>query len=608
MHVRLGQGILALTPHPPATTTTPTTPIHHRPLITMSTADLTTASAAAYNVGRRLSGSSSKVSLRDEDMEMLDFNINDISRASSPASISAKSEGHLHRDRRQRHSFRGDEDYRRRYSKLKAELEVERAKVKAMNKDKIEEMRQIREFYEKERKQEHAAMEKRFEDEKKKELARMKEEVIKQKDYELQQVLKYKEDEIRLHRSHTPGSKTPMSERSRTPASARAHTPGFETPRTPRTRPHTPESKDGGGGGGMKTPSGTGRQTPGLDSITDEIVRAKTPSDRARTPGGGRMTPMLSREEDRLGLSLKESQARVQQMEEEVARLTKQRDEARAQYLSKCKAQERQEKEVARMKEEYEDELRRVIGEYKKVALGNLQKLKMAEQALRDGAMTEDDVLHIPLASPQNMQIRRGSVSSLASQEGGAAGTGTAGAESGDEGVSTLFLLHQHLHHLLRHHHHHHHLLVLLLLDRHHHHHHHHHHHYHHHHLLLLFLLLHHRCRRRRYHHHHYHLLLSAWVPLYCTDVCPSTTLLVFDRSSVLSVCLSVCPSTTLLVCVYMYRCTGVCPSTTLLVYVYIYHSTTDVFACVRIHVPLYCLSEYYGACLRMHTCITSCL
>ena len=56
----------------------------------MSTTDL-------YNVGRRLSGSSSKVSLRDEDMESLDFNINDISRASSPASISAKSEGHVYR-------------------------------------------------------------------------------------------------------------------------------------------------------------------------------------------------------------------------------------------------------------------------------------------------------------------------------------------------------------------------------------------------------------------------------------------------------------------------------------------------------------------------------
>ncbi|KAK7087975.1 janus kinase and microtubule-interacting protein 3-like [Littorina saxatilis] len=410
----------------------------------MSTVDLTSGYGG---VGRRLSGSSSKVSLRDEDMESLDFNINDISRASSPASVSAKSEGHLHRDRRHRHSFRstggGDDDYRRRYSKVKSELDAEKSKTKAMNKDKIEEMRQIREYYEKERHQEHSAMQKRFEAEKKKELARLKEELVKQKDLELQQVLKYKEDEIRIYRSHTPGagSKTPLSERSRTPAGGR-HMP--ETPRTPRTldRPHSPEStKDGG-----RTP---GRQTPGRDSITEEILRSSRSgratgdlSERARTPGngggagGGRLTPMVSQEEDRL----KETQSKVQLLEDEIVRLTKQRDEMQAKYKHKCQTEVKKDKEMVRLKEEYDGELRRVIGEYKKVALGNLQKLKLAEHALKEGSMSEDDVLQIPLGNPQNLHIRRMSSSSTASLDGRASTPGgTAGAESGDEGVSTAF-------------------------------------------------------------------------------------------------------------------------------------------------------------------------
>ncbi|KAK7478249.1 hypothetical protein BaRGS_00030507 [Batillaria attramentaria] len=403
----------------------------------MSTADLT---GSSY-LGRRLSGSSSKVSLRDEDMEMLDFNINDISRASSPASVSAKSEGHLQRDRRHRHSFRGDEDYRRRYHKLKSELEVERSKVKHMNKDKIEEMRQIREYYEKERKQEHAALQKKYEEEKKKEVARLKEELIRQKDYELQQVLKYKEDEIRHYRATTPstGTKTPMSERSRTPAAGGRHTPGLETPRTPRVleRAQTPDTKEGN-----RTPSGAGRQTPAFGEVVmSSTDRARTPgggggkdtpgpSERARTPGGGsgRFTPMLSREEDHLGISLKESQTRVNQLEDEIQRLNKERDDLKRRYKAKCEEDKKKDKEFAQMKEEYDNELRRVIGEYKKVALGNLQKLKIAEHALKEGSMTEDDVLQIPLSNPDKLQIRRLSASS----DGGAM---AAGAESGDEGL-----------------------------------------------------------------------------------------------------------------------------------------------------------------------------
>jgi hypothetical protein len=285
-------------------------------------------------------------------------------------------------------------------------------------------------------------MQKRWEEEKKKDVARLKEELLKQKDYELQQVLKYKEDEIRYYRAQTPGagSKTPMSERSRTPAA------NTETPRTQRAmseRAHSPDTRPG-------------RQTPGLDSITDEITRVrgsrdhaertKTPSERTRTPeragsAAGRLTPMVSREEDRLALSLKESQARVQQLESDMARVRRQRDDLQQQNRDQAAMAEEKERDIARIKDDYEQELRRVIGEYKKVALGNLQKLKLAEHALREGSMTEDDILSMPMASPLPIPRRRSSGPRPASSASNVSieqiGIAAAGIESGEEGVSS---------------------------------------------------------------------------------------------------------------------------------------------------------------------------
>ena len=142
---------------------------------------------------------------------------------------------------------------------------------------------------------------------------------------------------------------------------------------------------------------------------------------------------MVSREEDRLSLSLKESQLKVQQLESEMSRLRKQRDDLHQRFKAKLEQDGKREKQIKQIKEEYDGELRRVIGEYKKVALGNLQKLKLAEHALKEGSMSEEDVLTIPLSNPHNVSIRRVSTSSNTSMDQGQGGQG--GQESGDDEV-----------------------------------------------------------------------------------------------------------------------------------------------------------------------------
>ncbi|XP_059150391.1 RNA-binding protein 25-like [Physella acuta] len=148
---------------------------------------------------RRLSGSySSRNSFVDDALEQLEFNINDISRASSPASVisvSARSEGF--RERRHRSTGRADDEYRRKYSRIKSELELEKNKIRHLQEERVEEIRKLREAFENDRKLEMVSLQNRWEEDRKKELARFKEELIKQKDFELQQVLMYKESEKR---------------------------------------------------------------------------------------------------------------------------------------------------------------------------------------------------------------------------------------------------------------------------------------------------------------------------------------------------------------------------------------------------------------------------
>ncbi|XP_055862026.1 peripheral-type benzodiazepine receptor-associated protein 1-like isoform X4 [Biomphalaria glabrata] len=156
---------------------------------------------------RRLSGSySSRNSFNEDALEQLEFNINDISRASSPASvisISARSEGF--RERRHRGSGRYDDEYRKKYSIMRGELEVEKNKSRQLQQEKEEELRKLRDTLENERRMAMIAMQNRLEEEQKKELNKLKEELIKQKDFELQQVLLYRETEKKLRHSHKSG-------------------------------------------------------------------------------------------------------------------------------------------------------------------------------------------------------------------------------------------------------------------------------------------------------------------------------------------------------------------------------------------------------------------
>ncbi|CAG5133590.1 unnamed protein product, partial [Candidula unifasciata] len=148
---------------------------------------------------RKLSGSSTISSFKEDALEQLEFNINDISRASSPASVistSARSEGHgWFKDRRHRHSGRGEEEYRRRYFRMKAELELERMKALQLQQEREAETRKWKDAFENDKRLQIAALHKRMQEEKTREIGKLKEDLLRQKDFELQQVLLYRESE-----------------------------------------------------------------------------------------------------------------------------------------------------------------------------------------------------------------------------------------------------------------------------------------------------------------------------------------------------------------------------------------------------------------------------
>ncbi|BFZ18426.1 hypothetical protein BsWGS_21465 [Bradybaena similaris] len=167
---------------------------------------------------RRLSGNSTLSNFKEDALEQLEFNINDISRASSPASvisISARSEGHgSFRDRRYRNSGRGDDDYRRKYSRIKAELEHQRMKAQQLQQEREEEMRKWKDAFENDRRLQIVAIHKRVEEEKKREIAKLKEDLLRQKDFELQQVLMYRESERKQHQKEHRVVESQQKERS----------------------------------------------------------------------------------------------------------------------------------------------------------------------------------------------------------------------------------------------------------------------------------------------------------------------------------------------------------------------------------------------------------
>lgn len=74
------------------------------------------------------------------------------------------------RDKRYRGSLRGDDEYRRKYAKIKNELEVERIKSRQLQQERVEEMRRLREAFESDRKLEIASLQNKLEEERKKEV------------------------------------------------------------------------------------------------------------------------------------------------------------------------------------------------------------------------------------------------------------------------------------------------------------------------------------------------------------------------------------------------------------------------------------------------------
>lgn len=89
------------------------------------------------------------------------------------------------------------DELKRQVTKLKAELESERSKLKQVHRDKTGELKRIQENHEKERQKTIETVTKRLQNEHSVELRRIKESLIKEKDNELRQVLKFKDEELK---------------------------------------------------------------------------------------------------------------------------------------------------------------------------------------------------------------------------------------------------------------------------------------------------------------------------------------------------------------------------------------------------------------------------
>jgi hypothetical protein len=79
------------------------------------------------------------------------------------------------------------------------------------------------------------------------------------------------------------------------------------------------------------------------------------------------------------------------QMNAEIERVRKEKEQLEEDYKKKVAEEAKKEKEFTKIKEEYDAELRRILGESKKLAMGNLEKLRKAEQALSENCGESDD-------------------------------------------------------------------------------------------------------------------------------------------------------------------------------------------------------------------------
>lgn len=95
------------------------------------------------------------------------------------------------------HSRRSSDDLRRQISRLKSDLEAEKAKVKQFNRDKIAEVKRIQENADKEKQKAIDSLVKRLQAEHAVELRRQRESVVREKETEIRQVLKFKDEEVK---------------------------------------------------------------------------------------------------------------------------------------------------------------------------------------------------------------------------------------------------------------------------------------------------------------------------------------------------------------------------------------------------------------------------
>ncbi|KAL3858378.1 hypothetical protein ACJMK2_012969 [Sinanodonta woodiana] len=269
-----------------------------------------------------------KHSIKDMDF---DFDINDISRASTPTStFSSKSEG-----RRREKNYSSD-DYKRKIARLKSELDMEKARNKKIHKDKSHDLKQIQEESEKRHQNDLKELEDRLQLEKKEEMKRFEEEVLVKKDKEVQQVLRYKEEEMRqLKLKH---------------------------------------SKD-------------------KDTAIAKVLETEQ----------------------------KKQEEKEKEFQEQLQKLKVEKDKFEQNLKKKSDEQIKKEKEFMKIKEDYDTELRRILGESKKLALGNLEKLKKAEKALSENYESEDESFILSELVGLSDQIASGTSSrtvsrSLASQ------------------------------------------------------------------------------------------------------------------------------------------------------------------------------------------------
>ncbi|KAK3083880.1 hypothetical protein FSP39_004557 [Pinctada imbricata] len=257
---------------------------------------------------RRYHSAFQRLNLKDD----FEFDINDISRASTPTStMSSKSEGHRRRsERSHHHRSHSIEDYKRKIARLKSELESEKARTKQMHREKSSEIKMLREAYEKDKKKEIESIEVKLTEAKKREIELLQETIMKNKDKELQQVLRYKEGEVlRLRKK--------------------------------------------------------------FEQEKEKIKEAVLESEKRQF----------------------EENART--MEEQMHRLKEEKDKYEQDYKRKCEEEKKKEAEFSQIKEGYDVELRKILGEHRKLAMGNLEKLKLAEKQLNEGVISEDEAMSI---------------------------------------------------------------------------------------------------------------------------------------------------------------------------------------------------------------------